>query len=90
MGFELNDELAAFLAYAVGIFTIIFFGRIFLFPIKVLRYLLLNSIAGAGLIALINIIGNFFTISVPLNLINTLIVAILGIPGAVFLIFFLN
>ena len=52
--------------------------------------LIANSLLGAGLIALINIVGSGFGIGIPLNVINAIITGILGVPGAVMLLVILN
>ncbi|MBQ3184925.1 MAG: pro-sigmaK processing inhibitor BofA family protein, partial [Firmicutes bacterium] len=44
------------------------------------------SIAGGIVILIINYIGAFFGVMIPLNMINALIVGVLGIPGAVLLL----
>ena len=87
---DMKNEILIFLAYGIGIFTIFFFGRLILLPVRIMGKLVLNSIMGAGAIALINIVGNAFAISPPLNILNAFTVGLLGIPGAILLIIILN
>ena len=49
----------------------------------------MNSLLGAGLIALLNLLSDIFSlgISVPLNFVSALVTGVLGVPGAVLLIF---
>ena len=48
--------------------------------------IILNSFLGAIVIWLINVIGTSFQFQIGLNAITSIIVGILGIPGAVLLI----
>ena len=68
---------------ALAIFII---GKILLFPIKLLIKLIFNSIIGAAIIYIINLIGANFGFHIGLNLVTSLVVGILGIPGAILLI----
>ncbi len=52
--------------------------------------LIANSLLGAGLIALINIVGSGFGIGIPLNIVNALITGVLGVPGVLMLLLILN
>lgn len=64
------------------------FGRILVLPIKKIMKLIANSFLGGILIFVINCIsgafGNFY---IGINIWTSLIVGILGVPGAVMLIF---
>lgn len=68
---------------AIAIFII---GKIFLFPIKKILKLVLNTIIGGAIIYIINLIGASFGFHLGLNVITSLVVGILGIPGAILLI----
>ena len=68
---------------AIAIFL---FGKIFLYPIKKVLKLVFNTIIGGFLIYIINLIGASFGFHIGLNIITSLIVGILGIPGAILLI----
>lgn len=86
----MNTEIMVFLAYGLGIFIIFFFGKLLLLPVKMIGKLIANSLLGAGLIALINIVGGGLGIGIPLNVVNAIITGILGVPGAVMLLVILN
>ena len=62
-------------------------GKLFLIPLKILGKILLNSILGGILIYLINFIGINFDFHIGLNFFTTIFIGILGIPGAIILIF---
>lgn len=68
----------------ICIFFII--GRIFIVPIKWIVKLILNSILGGILIWIINLIGGIWSFHIGLNLWTSILVGILGIPGALLLI----
>lgn len=68
---------------AIAIFVI---GKILLFPIKKILKLVFNTIIGGAIIYIINLIGISFGFHIGLNIITSLVVGILGIPGAILLI----
>lgn len=72
--------------YVACICFLFIFGRIFILPVKNILKLVLNSILGALIIYLINLIGALFSFHIGLNYITAIIVGILGVPGAVLLI----
>lgn len=79
---ELSNVLIV-AACAIGIFII---GKIFLFPIKKILKLVLNTVIGGAIIYIINLIGASFGFHIGLNILTSLVVGILGIPGAILLI----
>ena len=81
----MGTEIMVFLAYGLGIFIILL-----LLPLKFVGRLIANSLLGAGLIALINIVGSGFGIGIPLNIVNALITGVLGVPGVLMLLLILN
>ncbi len=82
---EMSTEIGILLAYALGIFALYVVGYMFLVPIKIILRLLINSIAGAISIVVINWIGSYWGIHISLNVISAVIIGILGVPGAVLL-----
>ena len=82
-GINLDQNVIIFLGC---ICFICIFGRLFIVPIKKILELVLNSILGGGLIYIINLIGQFFNFHIGLNLVTSILVGFLGIPGAVVLI----
>jgi inhibitor of the pro-sigma K processing machinery len=55
--------------------------------IKAVKKLLLNTVLGAVLLAIINFVGLYFNFNIALNIYSALIVGILGVPGLVLLVF---
>ena len=74
------------IAYIACIFFLFIFGRIFIIPIKTILKLIINSILGALTIFIINLIGSLWGFHIGLNLITSIFVGILGIPGAIVII----
>ncbi len=55
--------------------------------VKIFKKLLVNTILGAVLLAVINFIGIYLNFNIALNIYSALIIGILGVPGLVLLIF---
>ena len=81
-------QIGVLLTYAGAIILIFLIGKIFLWPIKLVLKLALNSVIGGAAILMINVLGAGFGIFIPLNILNALIVGVLGLPGAVLLLIF--
>ena len=74
------------LIFIACIAILVVFGKSFAWPMKLITKLIINSALGALLIFIINLVGTSFNFHIGLNVINSIIVGILGIPGAVLLI----
>ena len=79
-------DIGIFLTYVGAILLIFIVGRIFVWPMKVVLKLALNSLIGGAAILLVNALGAQWDIFIPLNILNALIVGVLGLPGAVLLL----
>lgn len=73
--------------FIICIILLFILGKIFIWPLKKILKLILNSIFGGILIYIINIIGMNFGFHIGLNILTAIIVGILGIPGAILLVF---
>ena len=76
-------NIVTYLACICFIFII---GRIFIVPLKKILKLIINSIFGGLMIYVINLIGGNFGFHIGLNIVNSIIIGLLGLPGAVCLI----
>ena len=74
------------ITYLACICFIFIFGRIFILPIKKVMKLVLNSILGGVIIWIINLIGASFNFHIGLNFFTSILVGILGLPGAICII----
>lgn len=77
------NTIIAFLACIIFLFI---FGRLFIWPLKSIFKLIINSVLGGILIYIINIVGMNFGFHIGLNAITAIIVGLLGIPGAALLV----
>lgn len=77
------NTIITFLACIIFLFI---FGKIFIWPFKNVLKLIINSVLGGILIYIINIIGMNFGFHIGLNIGTSLIVGLLGLPGALLLI----
>ena len=77
------NTIITFLACIIILFIL---GKIFVWPFKSILKLIFNSILGGVLIYIINVIGMNFNFHIGLNLLTSVLVGLLGIPGAVLLI----
>lgn len=80
---NIDTNLITYLACICFLFI---FGKIFILPIKKILKLVINSILGGIAIFLINLIGASFGFHIGLNFYTSILVGILGLPGAVCLI----
>lgn len=76
-------DFNSIIAYIACIFFLFIFGKIFVVPIKIILKLIINSVLGGLFIFIINFIGAFFNFHIGLNLVTSIFVGILGIPGAI-------
>ena len=83
MNMNFNTNIIMYLACICFLFI---FGKVFILPIKKILKLVFNSILGGITIFLINLIGSSFGFHLGLNLVTSVIVGILGIPGAIVLV----
>lgn len=74
------------ITYLACICFLFIFGKIFIVPIKKILKLVLNSIIGGIVIFLINLVGANFGFHIGLNFFTSILVGLLGLPGAVCLI----
>lgn len=79
-------DLNSIITYVACIFFLFIFGRIFIVPIKTILKLVLNSVLGGLTIFIINLIGSFFNFHIGLNLITSIFIGILGLPGAIVIV----
>ena len=78
-------DVKMLLVYVACIIGILIVGKIFIIPIKIITKLIINSLLGAVLLYVINIVGTVCGLHIGINVVTALVVGILGIPGAVLL-----
>ena len=73
-------------AYAIGILLLYIIGKTFAKPFKLFGKVLLNLVLGAVILLAINYVGQYISFNIPFNILTSLIVGFLGIPGVVLVI----
>ncbi|SCK02687.1 pro-sigmaK processing inhibitor BofA [uncultured Eubacterium sp.] len=86
----MGTEMGVFLTFGGAMILIFLLGKALLVPLKVILRLLLNSVLGAVLIIVINFIGVNIGVLIPINVVNSLTVGILGVPGVIMLLLLCN
>ena len=76
-------EYNSIIAFIACLFFLFIAGKIFIVPLKTIFRFILNSILGGILIFIINIIGEAFNFHIGLNIITSILVGLLGIPGVI-------
>ena len=61
--------------------------KLFSLPIRLVFRILINTAAGFALLLIFNYIGMYLGLSIGINIINALLIGILGIPGLLLLVF---
>lgn len=79
-------DLPAIVAYATGLVLAYLLLRLFWLPARAVLRLGAAVALGAVAIGLINLVGSFAGIQVPLNAVSILGVGMLGIPGLLLVI----
>ena len=79
-------DFNSIITFVACIIFILIFGKIFIWPLKNIVRLIFNSVLGGILIYIINIIGSSFNFHIGLNVITSILVGLLGVPGAILLI----
>lgn len=79
---ETNNVIAFFAC----LFFLFIIGKIFIVPLRIIFKLIINSIVGGIIIFIINLIGGLFNFHIGLNIITSIFVGLLGIPGAIVVI----
>mgnify|MGYP001623654921 CR=1 FL=1 len=79
----MDTNVITFLACICFIFL---FGKILIVPIQKILKLVVNSLLGGLVIYVINLIGANFGFHIGLNIVTSMIVGLLGLPGTIVLI----
>ena len=74
------------ITYLACICFLFLFGKVFILPIKKVLKLVLNSVLGGITIFLINLVGGVWGFHIGLNFYTSILIGLLGLPGAVCLV----
>lgn len=79
-------DFNSIIAYIACVFFLFIFGKLFIVPIKTILKLIVNSVLGGITIFIINLIGSIWGFRIGLNLVTSIFIGILGIPGVIVII----
>lgn len=74
------------ITYLACICFLFLFGKVFILPIKKVLKLVLNSVLGGITIFLMNLVGGIWGFHIGLNFYTSILIGLLGLPGAVCLV----
>ncbi len=80
------NPFGSILAFAAGLLVLWLICKLLSFPLRVLWKLVINALLGAAILFLFNLVGGFFSLSIPINALNALITGVLGVPGVILLL----
>jgi inhibitor of the pro-sigma K processing machinery len=89
-GSNMNIDFSVFLTFGGALILIFLLGKALIVPLKAVLKIIFNSIIGAVVLVVLNLVGSRFGLILPINVLNAFIVGILGIPGVIVLIIFCN
>ena len=79
-------ELTVIIAYLFGLVLLYILARLLLIPLRLAIRLLINGVIGGLLLWLVNLLGMFVGVYLPINPITALVAGFLGIPGVILLL----
>jgi inhibitor of the pro-sigma K processing machinery len=86
MGGGEQMELTVIIAYLFGLVLLYILARLLLIPLRLAIRLLINGVIGGLLLWLVNLLGMFVGVYLPINPITALVAGFLGIPGVILLL----
>ena len=76
------------LYFLIAIVGMVIIVKLFSWPLKILGKLVVNGALGVLLLLLVNFVGQYVGITMPINAARALIAGFFGVPGVIFLIIF--
>ena len=76
-------SLPTLISYGIAIFILLLIITAFKAPVKIIIKLILNVAIGLFALIIINTMGNYINIHLPVNVYTILTAGFLGIPGVV-------
>ena len=75
-----------YVIFAVSVIAIVIVAKILSWPLKKILKLVLNTVIGRVLVLIINTLGGGIGLHIPFNIVTSIVVGILGIPGVLGLV----
>jgi inhibitor of the pro-sigma K processing machinery len=86
MSYMLDIDLNIILAFVFGLMVLYLLARILVYPMRILAKVVGNSLVGAVLLMIFNLLGGLVGLSVGVNVVSALVVGFLGLPGLITLL----
>jgi len=74
-------DLNIILAFVFGLMVLYLLARILVYPARILAKAVGNSLVGAVLLLIFNLVGGLLGLSLSVNVLSALVVGFLGVPG---------
>lgn len=78
--------VSTLIAFLGGLILLYIIGLILVIPLRIIAKLIINGLIGGLVLFLFNLVGGFFSFTLAINPLNSLIAGFLGVPGVVLLI----
>ena len=80
--------LTAIITIAIVLLAIFLLFKIFGWSLKMFFKLLVNTIIGGVILILLNLVGGLIGFTVPITILSTLIVGVLGVAGVILVVLY--
>ena len=80
--------LTAIITIAIGLLAIFLLFKIFGWSLKMFFKLLVNTIIGGVILILLNLVGGLIGFTVPITILSSLIVGVLGVAGVILVVLY--
>lgn len=78
--------LGSIFTFFIALLVFYILGILLVIPLKIVWRLIYNGIIGGLTLMLINLIGSFFGVALPITPLTALLVGFLGVPGVIILL----
>ena len=75
-----------YVIFAVSVIAVVIVAKILSWPLKKILKFVLNTVIGLVLVLIINTFGGGIGLHIPFNIVTSIVVGILGIPGVLGLV----
>lgn len=79
-------DISILVAFAIGLGFLLLMGKVLFIPLRLVTKLIINGVIGGIALYVINFVGSYIGLYVPINPVNALIVGFLGVPGVILVI----
>ncbi len=77
--------LTGIAAFGIGILVLWLFCKLLKLSLKIIWKLVVNSLLGALILILFNLVGSLFGLVLPITFLSALVAGVFGVPGVIVL-----